>query len=100
MISGGSLVPLPPPTARTAAPTSAPAPRIIVSITSRGEIFVAGTPIADGALPAKLRELASRNKDTELMIAADKAVPYARVLFVLDHARQAGLTRISFAVAL
>ena len=92
MIGGGSAITLPP------ASRPAPTPRIVVSIASKGEIFVGGELVTDAALPAKLRALASRNKAAELVIAADKRTPYARVTFVLDHAKQAGLLRVSLAI--
>jgi biopolymer transport protein TolR len=94
VIGGGSAttITLPPAT------KVAPAPRVIVSITSKGELFVGGTLVTEAALPARLRELASRNKDTELVIAADKRTPYARVTSVLDRAKQSGLSRVSLAI--
>ena len=54
-----------------------------------------GARVSDDALLAKLRVLASRDKAAELVIVADKSVPYARAVFVLDQAKQAGLTKIS-----
>jgi len=92
VIGGGSALTLPP------ASRPAPAPRIIVSIASTGEIFVGGELVTAAALPAKLRALAARNKGTELVIAADRRTPYARVTLVLDQAKQAGLLRISLAL--
>jgi biopolymer transport protein ExbD len=56
---------------------------------------VGGDRVSDDALLAKLRVIASRDKAAELVIAADKSVPYARAVFVLDQAKQAGLTKIS-----
>jgi biopolymer transport protein ExbD len=55
--------------------------------------------IADDALPGKLRELARRDPNTQVVIQADKAVPYARVVFVMDHAKQAGLKQIALRTA-
>jgi biopolymer transport protein ExbD len=70
-----------------------------VQISKQGEIFIASVATTDAALPRTLRDLASRNKDPALVIQADKSAPYARVVFVLDHAKQAGITRISLATA-
>ena len=96
MIGGGSAIAITLPPATQGA--QARAPRVIVSITSTGKLFVGGAPVTEAALPAKLRELASRNKDTELVIAADRRTPYARVTTVLDGAKQAGLSRVSLAI--
>ena len=66
-----------------------------MQISQKGAIFVSSVATADAALPRTLRDLASRNKDSELVIQADKSAPYARVVFVLDHAKQAGIKRVS-----
>jgi biopolymer transport protein ExbD len=93
VISGGGSSTTPPP----ATGSTVQAPRIIVTIASKGEILVGGSLVDDAALPGKLRALATRNKDTQLLIEADKSVPYARVVFVLDHAKRAGLTLVLLA---
>ena len=85
---------MPPPTQRPVTP----APRIVVTISRQGEIFVGAERISDVALPVKLRDLASRNAGAELVVAADKDTPQARATFVIDHAKRAGLTRISIAI--
>src|SRR5262245_60688628 len=95
VISGGTPVRLPPPTSGSAAQ----APRITVQISLQGQIFVNSNAVTDAALPRTLRDLASRNKDTALLIQADKKAQYARVVFVLDQAKQAGITRVSLDMA-
>jgi biopolymer transport protein ExbD len=113
VISGGSSAKLPPPFTGTtgatggsgasiapAAPNApAQAPRVVLTIASKGELFLDSRQISDDALPRTLRDLASRSKDTQLVVRADKNVTSGRVVLVLDHAKQAGLTRISFAVS-
>lgn len=54
--------------------------------------------VSDDALLAKLRALASREKAPELVIVADKAAPHARVMFLLEQAKKAGLTKIAVSV--
>ena len=85
---------MPPPTQRP----GTPAPRIVVTISRQGEISIGAERISDVALPVKLRELASRNKGAELVIAADKDTPQARATFVIDHAKRAGLTQVSLSI--
>jgi biopolymer transport protein ExbD len=91
MISGGAPSTAPPP--GTGSPSKAPA--IVVTIASKGEIFVGAKRIADEELERSLRELAARDKDTQLVIRTDASVPHARVVFVMDHAKKAGLSRIA-----
>lgn len=68
-------------------------------IASKGEIFVGAQRIADDALPGKLREIARGDPSTQVVLQVDKAVPYARVVFVMDHAQQAGLKQIALSTA-
>jgi biopolymer transport protein ExbD len=116
VISGGSSAKLPPPSTGTASAPGTPgtpgatgstgapgavaqAPRSVLTIASKGELFLDSRPISDDALPRTLRDLASRSKDTQLVIRVDKNVTSGRVVYVMDHAKQAGLTRISLAIA-
>ena len=55
--------------------------------------------VSDDALLAKLRDLASRNKAAELVVVADKATPPARITFLLEQAKKAGLTKVSLSAA-
>jgi biopolymer transport protein ExbD len=43
-----------------------------------------------------LRDIADRDKEAKVVIHADQDVAYARVVFVLDQAKAAGLRRIAF----
>jgi Biopolymer transport protein ExbD/TolR len=77
----------------------AQAPRLVITIASKGEIYLDATLVRDDALPAKLRELAARRgKDMPLVIRVDKSVPAGRVVHVMDQAKLAGFSRISLAV--
>jgi biopolymer transport protein ExbD len=55
--------------------------------------------VSDDALLVKLRALASRDKAAELVVVADKATPHARITFLLEQAKKAGLMKIAFSVA-
>jgi biopolymer transport protein ExbD len=88
VISGGGTSVSPPPS-RTQPTTQAP--RILVSISSKGEIFVGSAQVADDALPRMLRDRAAGHKDTVLVIKADRSVSAARINFVADRAKEAGL---------
>ncbi len=43
-----------------------------------------------------LRDIAAHDKESKILIHADQDVPYARVVFVLDQAKAAGLRKIAF----
>jgi biopolymer transport protein ExbD len=90
VIGGGAASSAPP----SPAGSTSQASRLVVTIVADGSIRIGGAKIADADVPQKLRSFATR-KDAELVIQADQRAPHARVVFVLDHAKNAGLTRLS-----
>lgn len=71
-----------------------------VSLLLNGTLQVDGSTVADDAALLRLaRAAGARNKELRAVIRADGAVPHARVMQALDVLRQAGLSRIAFAVA-
>lgn len=69
---------------------------IHLSIDGAGNVFWNGERIEEGAWPARMREAATRDPDTELHIRADGEIAYKRVVTVMSDAARAGLTRIGF----
>jgi biopolymer transport protein ExbD len=73
---------------------------IIVSIASDGRTTLNRRPV-DGrsveVLAAELRAAAAERSDTVLIISADALTTHQSVINVLDAARRAGLSRMSFA---
>jgi biopolymer transport protein ExbD len=96
VIAGGATTTSSPPPATAAADR---APRIVVTIASKGEIFVGATLVDEAALPGKLRDLARRDPSAQLVLRPDKAVPHGRIVRVIEIAKQAGLTRIAISTA-
>ncbi|MBQ0930967.1 biopolymer transporter ExbD [Ideonella sp. 4Y16] len=73
---------------------------IIVSVTADGRYALDGQLVEGRSvdvLGAALRESASQRKDPFLIISADAAAAHQSVINVLDAARRAGLSRITFA---
>jgi biopolymer transport protein ExbD len=84
--------------ARTAPPTPpAAAHTVALSIAGDGAIFFGTSRIEDDKLPMMLRAIMTRDRDAQLVLHVDRSVPHARVIFVIDQAKQAGLTRIALA---
>ncbi len=73
---------------------------IIVAIASDGRTTLNRRPV-DGrsveVLTAELRAAAAERNDTVLIISADALTTHQSVINVLDAARRAGLSRLSFA---
>ena len=70
-----------------------------VAITLAGtRAFVDGRPVTDEELGERLREIAEKNPSTSVIVNADKAVPYERVVRAMDQAKAVGLSKIALAV--
>lgn len=73
---------------------------IIVSVAADGRCLVDHQPVAGrdiDALTAALRTAAQSRKEPFLIISADALATHQSVINVLDAARRAGLTRMTFA---
>ena len=83
------------PRAGGSAPGATPA-SVTVVLDADGQVFVSDQPLTDAALAQRFAALAAQSRATEVQLRADAAVPYGRVVQVLDAAQQAGLSRIGF----
>ncbi|HWI81475.1 biopolymer transporter ExbD [Ramlibacter sp.] len=73
---------------------------VLVAVSSDGRYSVQGTPLAgrgvEGVAVA-LGEAAKAGKDSVVIITADAAAPHQAVITVMEAARRAGLSQITFA---
>ena len=71
--------------------------RLVLSVTVRadGTIFLDKEGIPLENLRESLRKRARDEKETGVLLFADRTLPYQRLFRVLDQIRMAGLTRIS-----
>jgi len=84
------------PTSSSSAPRNpAPAP-VIINVSSDGLMMVNQREMPDDALIAMLEKLVKLQPAQVAVVRADKAVPYERVLKVLDYCREAGITQVGF----
>jgi len=73
------------------------APRFVsVALDAQGGTFLNDQPVTAEQLAEKLAAAAKQSPDTEVQLRADQAVPYGRVVEVMDAAQKAGLNRIGF----
>jgi len=73
---------------------------VLVSVSSEGAYSVNRLPVADrsvNGLVAALLEAAKAGKDSVLIINADASARHQAVISVMEAARRAGLTQITFA---
>ena len=68
--------------------------KLLISITADGKIFLGETEIALDALETTLRGHEQLQRDKEIFVQADEAVPYGAVVRVLAIVRQVGVEKM------
>ena len=71
---------------------------IIISITSRNEIFLKSRQRTLTDLKKEIQSLIAFNKARPVIVRADKSVVFDRVVQVLDVAKNAGVERLGIAI--
>lgn len=92
----GLKVNLPSGAAQEIDPTKA---SLVLLIPVQGDIVVGGKVIADADIDNLFRAAFARDKNTQLVLQADKGVPHGRVVNVMERAKAAGLTRLAIGTA-
>ncbi len=66
-----------------------------VTVEADGDIFVNKEPVSLDELRSVLARYYEKDRQTGVLLFADRSLPYQTLFRVLDRVRQAGLTRIS-----
>jgi len=66
-----------------------------ITIKADGSIYLDKNPVEIEALATVLKKQASDKHEANVMLFADKGLPYQRLFNVLDQIRMAGLSNIS-----
>jgi biopolymer transport protein TolR len=69
---------------------------VSVVVDGAGQAFLDDQAVAMDALLRQLQILARANPQTEVLLRADRSVPYGRIVEVMGVAQTAGLNRIGF----
>jgi biopolymer transport protein TolR len=69
---------------------------ITVVLDATGQTFLKDQRVALDVLARQLTATAQANPQTEVLLRADKVVPYGRIVEVMGVAQKAGLSRIGF----
>jgi biopolymer transport protein ExbD len=67
---------------------------VVLLIPLNGDVVVDGRTVADPDLDNLFRTAFTRDKNTQVVIQADKGVQHGRVVTVMERARAAGLVRL------
>ncbi|WP_176761192.1 ExbD/TolR family protein [Desulforhopalus singaporensis] len=69
----------------------------VVTIDDRGEVLFGGQSVSDQELFFQLERKMKNGQERSLLVRADRDVPLARVVAVLDVARRSGAKQLSLA---
>ncbi|RJF80652.1 ExbD/TolR family protein [Oleomonas cavernae] len=78
-----------------AAKLNAPQEPLIVSIDETGKTFIDKDGLDDGALLARLKDLATATPDRVVYVRGDRTIQYGRIMEVMGIVSTAGFTRLS-----
>jgi len=82
---------------RTAAPSNVTPPTVVrLGIDKDGKLSWDDAPLADNALPARLKKLAQSSPDAEVHLYADSQTPYDPIAKAMAEAAHAGITKLGF----
>lgn len=84
------------PSSKTAEKTP---PSVLVQITRDGETLYQGQSIPPEVLESRMQALMASKPDTAVVIAADKALPFEKVVGLIDRLKTAGVKRLALATA-
>ncbi|HTL37560.1 MAG TPA: biopolymer transporter ExbD [Kofleriaceae bacterium] len=68
---------------------------LVLTVPLQGDVDVGGKSIPDTELDNLFRAAYARDKNTQVVLKADKGVQHGRVVNLMERAKQAGLTRLA-----
>lgn len=68
---------------------------LVLVIPIEGDVVVGGKPMNDTDLDNLFRAAFTRDKQTQVVLKADKGVAHGRVVNLMERAKQVGLTRLA-----
>ena len=68
---------------------------LVLLIPISGDVVVGGKPMREDQLDALFQAAFQRDKNTQVVLKADKGVAHGRVVGLMERAKQAGLTRLA-----
>lgn len=69
--------------------------KLVVTLTSQGQIFLGKDEVSVDLLPAKLSGLLTQGAERNLVIRADKTVDIDRIIKVIDGAKGVGIDKFT-----
>jgi biopolymer transport protein ExbD len=72
---------------------------LVLEIPLSGDVVVGGKPMTDASLENLFRAAFTRDKNTQVVLKADKGVAHGRVVNLMERAKGVGLTRLAIGTA-
>lgn len=72
---------------------------LVLVIPLEGDVVVGGKPMSETDLDNLFRAAFTRDKQTQVVLRADKGVAHGRVVGLMERAKQIGLTRLAIATS-
>ncbi len=72
---------------------------LVLEIPISGDVAVGGKAMPDATLDNLFRGAFARDKNTQVVLKADKGVAHGRVVNLMERAKQAGLSRLAIGTA-
>ena len=72
---------------------------LVITIPLQGDVDIGGKRIADADIDNLFRAAFARDKNTQVVLKADKGVQHGRVVNLMERAKQAVLTRLAIATS-
>ncbi|MBS1122366.1 MAG: Biopolymer transport protein ExbD/TolR [Deltaproteobacteria bacterium] len=68
---------------------------LVLEVPLEGDVYVGGKAMKDDQLDNLFRAAFTRDKNTQVVLKADKGVAHGRVVNLMERAKQVGLTRLA-----
>ena len=72
-------------------------PSLVIVVPVNGDVQIAGKAVTDVEIDRLFRNAFARDKDTQVVLKADKSVAHGRVVNLMERAKAAGLSHIAIA---
>lgn len=72
---------------------------LVLVIPLKGDVNIAGQAVPDGEIDKLFRAAYVKDKNTQVVLRADKAVAHGRVVDLMERAKHAGLTKLAIATS-
>lgn len=78
-----------------AQPLTQPDEPLVISVDSKGEIYIQETSVPLESLVPRLIAITRNNADTRIYLRGDRSIDYGRMMQVMGHVNSAGFRRVA-----